>query len=110
MNENITNRNIANDMFLATVSNPQATTYDFLNNNVNPSNTQLLDIEEYKLNDNIKSQFTTADGAFDEESFNKAYKMAMFNFNQISSEEAIKDLDSVKYNPFDTSRPKEAEV
>ena len=110
MNENITNRNITNDMFLATVSNPQATTYDFLNNNVNPSNTQLLDIEEYKLNDNIKSQFTTADGAFDEDSFNKAYKMAMFNFNQISSEEAIKDLDSVKYNPFDTSRPKEAEV
>ena len=110
MNENITNRNVTNDMFLATITNPQATTYDFLNNNVNPNNTQLLDIEEYKLNDNIKSQFTTAEGAFDEESFNKAYKMAMFNFNQISSEEAMKDLDSVKYNPFDTSRPKEAEV
>ena len=110
MNENITNRNIINDMFLATITNPQATTYDFLNNNVNPNNTQLLDIEEYKLNDYIKSQFTTADGVFDEESFNKAYKKAMFNFNQISSEEAIKDLDNVKYNPFDTSRPKEAKV
>ena len=43
----------------------------------------------------------SSEGAFDEESFNKAYKMAMFNFNQISSEEAMKDLDSVKY-PFPT--------
>jgi hypothetical protein len=101
---------VVNDMFLATIRNPNATTYDFLNNNVNPLNTQLLPKDSYKDKPSIVAQFTKPDGKFDEVAFNKAYNTALFNYNQISNEEAIKNLDDVKYNPFDTSRPKEAKV
>jgi hypothetical protein len=114
MNDNLpkveTKSGIVNDMFLATIKNPNATTYDFLNNNVNPLNTRLLDRDAYRDKSVIKAQFTRPDGKFDEAAFNAAYNKALFNYNQISNEEAIKNLDDVKYNPFSVTRPKEAKV
>lgn len=99
-----------NDMLLATLANPNAKVYDFLNNDVNPLNTQLLDKDYYKSKAVIKDQFTTADGKFDELAFNNFYNLALSNFNQIANEEAIKELDKVEYDPFNVMRPKDAKV
>lgn len=99
-----------NDMFLATLSNPAAKIYDFLNNDVTPETTQLLDKEEYKNKDIIKSRFTTADGKFDEIAFDNAYNVALYNFNAIADEEGIKKLNEVEYDPFSFTRPKDSKT
>ena len=94
-----------NDMLLATLANPSAKPYDFISNNVNSLNTQLLDRDFYKNKQVIKDQFTTPEGKFDEVGFDTAYKIALHNFNQISNEEALKSLDNVEFDPFDVTRP-----
>ena len=104
------NNKITNDMFLATVTNPEAKTYDFLNNDVIPENTQLKERDFYKNNEYIKEKFQTPEGKFDNNAFENAYSAALSNFNQIADDDYIKKLDEVKYDPFTWSKPKEAKV
>lgn len=107
MNDKI---NKVNDMFLATIKNPNAKLYDFISNDIVSTNTQLLDKEDYKSKDVIKARFTTEEGKFDEVAFNNYYQHALINFNQLSNEDTIKKLDEVKYDAFDTSRPLDSKV
>lgn len=98
-----------NDMLLATLANPQAKTFDFLDNNVLPENTQMLSREEYKSKKSIKDRFTSND-KFDEEAFNQAYDVALYNYNTISDEDFIQKLHTVEYSPFDVTRPINADT
>lgn len=99
-----------NDMLLATLANPGAKPHDFLNNDLNPENTQLLDKDFYKSKRVIKEQFTLPDGKFDEQGFNNAYNLALNNYNLISNEESLKELEKVEYDPFDAMRPVGSQV
>ena len=99
-----------NDMLLATLANPTAKANDFLNNNVDPLNTQLLDKDFYKSKQAIKDQFTLPDGKFDEKGFDSMYNLALQNYNIISDEKAIQELDKVEYDPFNVMRPKDSKV
>lgn len=97
--------NKTNDMLLETLANPNAKTYDFLNNGITSENTQLLDKSEYKRKDFIKEQFTQSDGKFDEQGFDNAYAFALHNLNNIANDELVEKMDHVQYDPFDLSRP-----
>jgi hypothetical protein len=99
-----------NDMFLATINNPNAKTYDFINNNVTSENTQILSKDDYKHKDTIKAKFTNEEGKFDDVMFDNFYNVALYNYNQLSNEKAIADLDVVEYDPFDSTRPKGAKL
>ncbi|MDO4465483.1 MAG: hypothetical protein Q4C49_00535 [Bacillota bacterium] len=65
-----------NDIFVATLSNPNATSLDLLQNNINVNNTALLSRDQYKNTPLAKKVFTTEDGSFNEDAFNKAYDIA----------------------------------
>lgn len=100
----------AHDMLLSTLSNPEAKTLDFIGNGVTPENTQLLKKDDYKNKDYIKSKFTDASGKFDEQSFDYAYNAALYNFNTISDERALENLDEVEYEFYDWTRPSASKV
>ena len=64
-----------NDMFLATINNPNAKTYDFINNNVTSENTQILSKDDYRHKDTIQAQFTNEEGKFDDVMFDNFYNV-----------------------------------
>lgn len=101
----MTNNNKLNDMLLETLANPNASTYDFLTNDITAENTQILNKEDYRRKQLIQDQFKLPDGKFDEKGFDVAYQVALHNFNQISNEETMKKMDQVEYDPFDLTRP-----
>lgn len=96
---------ITNDMFLVTFKNPNANTFDFIDNGVLPENTQLKDIDYYRKNDYIRNNFTNDEGKFDEKLFNQFYQQAAYNYNNISNERLMDNLGDIEYNPFDILRP-----
>lgn len=97
--------NKTKDMFLATMYNPSATTYDFFNNDITPANTRLLDKDFYEKQDIVKEKFLTDDGKFDRVNFDNFYNLALHNYNLMSNEKTIEKLDSVDYDPFDNTKP-----
>ena len=92
-------------MFLVTFKNPNANTFDFIDNGVLPENTQLKDIDYYRKNDYIRNNFTNDEGKFDEKLFNQFYQQAAYNYNNISNERLMDNLGDIEYNPFDILRP-----
>lgn len=100
----------AHDMLLSTLANPQAKTLDFIDNGITTENTQLLKKDEYKNKDFIKARFTGNDGKFDEKSFDYAYNVALYNFNNISNEKALENLDEVEYEFYDWTRPMDSKA
>jgi hypothetical protein len=99
-----------NDILVATLSSPTATTQDMLSVNINPDNTSLLTQDEYKQSPFIQNQFKTADGKFDDIKFNQFYDLAKSHYNQMSDDEYLKDINTLYYSPFDISRPKNAKT
>ena len=99
-----------NDIFVATINSPNATTYDLMSNGFNVENTSLFDKDEYKNTSFVQKTFTDASGKFDEAAFNNAYNIAQQNYYNLTNEQYLKDLDTIKYSPFDITRPKNAKT
>ena len=70
-----------NDIFVATLNNPEATSYDLMSLNINPENTSLYSKDEYKQNEKIIQAFTSPDGKFDDNAFNTFYNKALSSYN-----------------------------
>ena len=99
-----------NDMFVATVMNPQATTYDLMSINLNPENTSLYSKDDYKKSKFVQDKFKKEDGSFDDLAFNDYYKLAQVHYELMSNEMYLSSLDEVQYSPFDITRPKDAKT
>ena len=99
-----------NDIFVATINNPNATTYDLMTLNLNPDNTELLSKDDYTESKSVKDMFTDEDGKFDELAFNNAYSLAAAHFLEMTDDKYIKSLSEVQYSPFDITRPKNAKT
>ena len=99
-----------NDIFVATLNNPNATTYDFMSAQLNPTNTSLFLKEEYKDSDFVKNKFKTEDGKFDDVAFDNFYAKAKNHYEEMTNEDYIKSLDQIQYSPLDVTRPKDAKV
>lgn len=94
-----------NDMLLAVLNKPNASTADLLKNDINLTNTQLLSREEYKKTPLVKKAFTQ-DGVFNEEGFNKIYDIAKYQYEQMDENELISNLiETLEYSPTSFFRP-----
>ena len=88
-----------NDIFVATVSAPDATLLDFLSNNLNVDNTSLLSKEEYLRTPFVKKKFTDSNGVFNNEQFEVFYNKAKENYNNLDDKQAFEGLnDYIEYN------------
>jgi len=99
-----------NDILIATINNPLATTYDLTTIDLNPINTGLLSKDAYKSTKYIQDAFKTTDGKFDEIAFNETYNKAANHYSEMSNDAYLKGLDEVTYSPFDVTRPKDAKT
>lgn len=99
-----------NDILVATINNPELTPYDLLSNNITGENTSLLPKDAYKQSKYIQDTFKQDNGKFDDAAFNEVYKMAQNKFYNLTNEQYLKELDEVKYSPFDVTRPKFAKT
>lgn len=99
-----------NDILVATINSPNATTFDFLSADINPENTSLYTKDEYKQSDFIKNTFKDQNGNFDDVKFNEAYNKAALNYKEMSDKKYLDDLDTIMYSPFDITRPKDAKT
>ena len=100
----------ANDIFVATINNPNATTYDLTTLNLNPENTDLLPKDSYKESPFIQDTFKTQTGEFDQVAFDGFYNLAANHYKEMTDDAYIKSLDQVQYSPFDVTRPKGAKT
>lgn len=95
-----------NDILVATIQAPNATTLDLLQNNINASNTGLLSPEEYKNTPLVKKAFTDENGVFNEEVFNNAYYQAYQKFNDLNDEDILKNIgNDLEHSPVDRFAP-----
>ena len=99
-----------NDIFVATLNNPEATSYDLMSLNINPENTSLYSKDEYKQTKLIQDKFKDADGVFDDLAFDEAFNKAQSHYKDLTDDVFLKSLDEVQYSPFDISRPKDAKT
>jgi len=99
-----------NDILVASINNPEATTYDLMKLDLNSNNTSLFAKEDYMNSDFIKEAFKTSNGEFDEQAFNESYNRAAFHYKSMGDEQYLEDLNTLQYSPFDTSRPMDAKT
>lgn len=99
-----------NDIFVATLNNPEATSYDLMSLNINPENTSLYSKDEYKQTKLIQDKFKDANGVFDDLAFDEAFNKAQSHYKDLTDDAFLKSLDEVQYSPFDISRPKDAKT
>ena len=62
-----------NDIFVASLNNPSATTYDLMTLNITPDNTSLYSKDDYKQSKLVQDTFKTPDGKFDDLGFDEAF-------------------------------------
>ena len=94
-----------NDILVATINNPGATTADLKSLQLSIENTGLLSKDDYKSKQYIKDQFTDDKGKFNELSFNNFYDQASQHYNELGNDQYFKDLETIEYSPFDLTRP-----
>ena len=99
-----------NDMFVASVNNPNATTYDLMSTDLNATNTSLYSKDQYKESKFAQDTFKTPDGKFDDMAFNNAFNIASNHYQELTNDVYLKGLDEVSYSPFDVTRPKDAQT
>jgi hypothetical protein len=99
-----------NDIFVASLNNPNATTYDLMSSNLTPDNTSFFSKDDYKQSKFVQDKFIGQDGKFDEIAFNNAYNIAGAHYQQMSDSEYLKGLNQISYSPFDVTRPKDAKT
>lgn len=94
-----------NDILVATISAPNATLMDLIQNDINASNTQLLTMDEYKQSQYIQDKFTK-DGTFDNNAFEQYYTLAAQKFEDLSDEDlATKLQKEIKWDPNSLYKP-----
>lgn len=92
-----------NDMFVATISNVEASTLDLIANDINFDNTQFLSKEEYKKTPFVQKMFTK-DNVFDESAFDQLYNVAAEKYKDLSDKKSYDSLeDFIEYDPFSAS-------
>lgn len=99
-----------NDLFVASFNNPQATTYDLMSADLNPNNTSLYTKDEYKNTEFVRNRFRDENGQFDDVAFDNFYNKVASQYKEMTDDTFLKGLDTIKYSPFDITRPKEAET
>lgn len=99
-----------NDIFVAAVSNPEATTYDLMSSGIKGENTSLFSKDDYKNTAFVQERFTDDSGKFNDKAFNDAYTVAQHKFYELTSDQYAQDLDKIVYSPFDITRPSEAKT
>ena len=99
-----------NDIFVASLNNPEATTYDLMSMGLLPDNTSLFTKDEYKQSNYVQEKFKDKDGKFDDVAFNNEYNKVARQYNEMASSEYLENLDKIEYSPFDITRPKNAET
>lgn len=99
-----------NDILVATLNSPAATSYDLMTNNILGKNTSLYTKDEYKESKYIQDAFKKEDGKFDDLAFDNAYNLAKQKYDEITNDEYMKNLEGIQYSPFDITRPKDAKT
>ena len=99
-----------NDILVATLSNPELTSYDLLSHNITGENTSLLSKEEYKNSTFVQDKFKDNDGNFDNVAFEEVYNLAQSKYQGLTDKEYLSELDKMEYSPFDITRPKFAKT
>ena len=94
-----------NDIFIATLSAPEASVLDLLQNNINAENTSFLTPDEYKETPFVKKRYTQ-DGVFNEQAFNQDYLRAYEKFSDLADDEAAENLTQfLEYSSSDRFKP-----
>lgn len=99
-----------NDLFVASLNNPQATTYDLMSANLTPDNTSLYTKDEYKGTKFVQDRFKNDKGQFDDVAFDSFYNKVSNQYKEMTDDTFLKGLDTIKYSPFDITRPKGADT
>lgn len=94
-----------NDIFVATLNNPNSSPYDFIGEELTPENTSLFDRDSYMETDYIQETFKNDEGVFDEQAFDDAYMKAAAYYKTMSDEDFLDNLATIEYSPFDITRP-----
>lgn len=94
-----------NDIFVATLLNPNVSNLDLIQADINPENTGFLSMDDYKESKFVQESFTK-DGKFDNIAFEQAYIMAAKKYEDFTDEDFYKNLEKeVEYNDLDIFRP-----
>lgn len=95
-----------NDILVATLMSPEASSLDLLKNDINIDNTALLSPDEYKATPFIKKHFTDDKGVFNEEAFNKVYNMAAQKYWELDDAKLKNNLEEyLEYSNTSRFRP-----
>ena len=99
-----------NDILVATLMSPEASSLDLLKNDINIDNTALLSPDEYKATPFIKKHFTDDKGVFNEEAFNKVYNMAAQKYWELDDAKLKNNLEEyLEYSNTSRFRPTSAQ-
>lgn len=100
-----------NDIFVANLSAPEATTLDLLKNNINAENTSLLSPEEYKQTPFVKKKYSDDKGVFNEQAFNQDYLKAYNKYTELADAEAEDNLNKfLTWDKNDRYKPEGGKV
>ena len=85
-----------NDIFVATLLNPNISNLDLIQADINPENTGFLSMDDYKESKFVQESFTK-DGKFDNIAFEQAYITAAKKYEDFTNEDFYKNLESTIY-------------
>ena len=100
-----------NDIFVATLSNPNAGLLELLQSDINSSNTGLLSPDEYKSSKLVKDTFTDDKGIFNQTAFDNAYLLAANKYKDLTDEDVYKRVEKeLEYSPDSRFKPLDAKT
>lgn len=100
-----------NDIFVATVLNPDANMMQLLQSGVKPDNTGLLSPDAYKNTDFVKKAFTDENGKFNDLAFNNAYLIAAKQYEDLTDADFYKNLEkNIEFNPLSRARRPDSKI
>jgi hypothetical protein len=100
-----------NDIFIASVFNPESGLEDLVKSGITPDNTGFLSLDEYKKTKFAQDTFKDDKGNFNEDAFNKAYVVAANNFQELTDADFYKNLEkNIEYSPTSRARKLDSNV
>ena len=100
-----------NDIFVATLSNPNADILELLQSDINSGNTGLLTPDEYKNSKLIKDTFTDDKGIFNQIAFDNAYLLAANKYKDLTDDDVYKKVEKeLEYSPDSRFKPIDAKT
>ena len=100
--------NKPNDMFVTSILTPDVKVLDLLSSEITSDNTSFFNKEQYKDTKFVKEAFKNEEGNFDELKFNDAYTKAAELFEELSSDNFLKN--NLEWDAFDLTKPTDAKV